>query len=63
MAIPKQNNILEGMVAVGTGAANGNGIAITLRLIADGASVFASDIDGQALQNLMVEVVQTGGSI
>ena len=63
MAIPKQNNILEGMVAVVTGAANGNGRAITLRLIADGASVFASDIDGQALQNLMVEVVQTGGSI
>ena len=63
MAISKQNNILDGMVAVVTGAANGNGRAITLRLIADGASVFASDIDGQALQNLMLDVGQTGGSI
>jgi NAD(P)-dependent dehydrogenase (short-subunit alcohol dehydrogenase family) len=40
----------DGKVALITGAASGIGRAVTLRLAAEGAAVFATDIDGLRLQ-------------
>jgi NAD(P)-dependent dehydrogenase (short-subunit alcohol dehydrogenase family) len=47
----------DGRVALITGAASGIGRAVTLRLAGEGATVFATDIDGSRLQ----ETVELGG--
>lgn len=46
---------LSGTVALVTGAANGIGRAITRRLVADGATVVAGDVDEPALRHLADE--------
>ena len=45
----------EGRVALITGAASGIGRAITVRLVSEGASVFAVDIDGARLRETQEE--------
>jgi NAD(P)-dependent dehydrogenase (short-subunit alcohol dehydrogenase family) len=47
---------LEGKVAAITGGAAGNGRASALRLGTDGARVFISDIDSQALEDALTEL-------
>ncbi len=42
---------LDGSVAIVTGAARGIGLAITRRLLADGAAVCLTDLDEQALEH------------
>ncbi len=51
---------IHGKVAVVTGAANGIGRAIALRLAADGADIALLDIDGEGLRSLAVEVEAVG---
>lgn len=46
---------LEGRIAVVTGAARGIGLAVTRRLIADGALVAAVDLDGSVLDESLPE--------
>ena len=51
---------LKGKVAAVTGAGQGNGRAIALRLAREGASIFASDIRQDLLQKLESEVAEIG---
>lgn len=53
---------LDGKVALVTGAASGIGRAIALRLSAEGAAIIAADLDGQAVENLVQEIVGQGRS-
>ena len=54
---------LTGKVAAVTGAAQGNGRAIALRLASEGASLFASDLRGDLLPVLEAEIVDAGADI
>lgn len=51
---------LEGTIAAVTGAGQGNGRAIALRLAKEGASVFASDIRTDLLKSLESEIAEIG---
>ena len=53
----------EGRAALVTGAASGIGHAVALRLAAEGASVFACDIDAAGLDALAKEEPEGGGRI
>jgi len=55
--------ILEGKVAAVTGAGQGNGKAIALRLAREGASIFASDLDKNLLEQLQDELTKMGSKI
>ena len=55
--------ILDGKVAAVTGAGQGNGKAIALRLAREGASIFASDLDKNLLDQLQDELTKMGSSI
>ena len=48
-------------VAIITGAAKGIGRSITLALVGEGAKVVPVDVNGEALQNLQVEIEKQGG--
>jgi 3-oxoacyl-[acyl-carrier protein] reductase len=48
-------------VAIITGAAKGIGRSITLALVGEGAKVVPVDVNGEALQNLRVEIEKQGG--
>ena len=54
--------ILDGKVAAVTGAGQGNGKAIALRLAREGASIFASDLDKNLLDQLKDELTKMGSS-
>jgi NAD(P)-dependent dehydrogenase (short-subunit alcohol dehydrogenase family) len=53
----------EGKVAIVTGAASGMGRATAIRFAAEGASVFALDVNSQGLAELEAEVKESGGTI
>lgn len=53
---------LDGRVAIVTGAAQGIGRAITLKLLSEGASVLANDLDADRLAVLKAEIAGTSGS-
>ena len=55
--------ILDGKVAAVTGAGQGNGKAIALRLAREGASIFASDLDKNLLDQLKDELTKMGSSV
>lgn len=50
------SNRFDSRVAVVTGAASGIGLAIARRLVAEGASVVAADVNEPALQQLQIEL-------
>jgi meso-butanediol dehydrogenase/(S,S)-butanediol dehydrogenase/diacetyl reductase len=52
---------LEGKVALVTGAGQGNGRAIALRLAADGAAIAVNDLGGDAAQATAAEIEDAGG--
>ena len=54
--------ILDGRVAVVTGAANGLGRAEALGLAAAGARVVLNDLDGNALDALAADIGAAGGA-
>lgn len=54
--------MLEGKVAVVTGAARGLGRAIALRLARDGAAVAAWDLNGEGAADTARMIIETGGS-
>ncbi len=54
---------IEGKIAAVTGAGQGNGRAIALRLARDGASIYASDIRGDLLERLESEIAETGAEV
>lgn len=56
------NGRLDGQAALVTGAANGIGRAIALRLAADGARVLLADIDGDAAVAAAAEIADAGGT-
>ncbi|MBW2316494.1 MAG: SDR family oxidoreductase [Deltaproteobacteria bacterium] len=53
---------LSGKTALVTGTAQGVGRALALKLAAEGANVFANDLDAEGLEGLEAEVAQAGGS-
>ena len=53
---------LAGRVAIVTGAAQGIGRAIVLKLASEGASVLANDLDVDKLETLRADVVSAGGA-
>ena len=55
--------VLDGKVAAITGAGQGNGKAIALRLAREGASIFASDLDRSLLDQLHAELTKIGSKI
>ena len=50
-------------VALLTGASSGIGRATTVRLAAEGAKVFAVDLNGEGLESVAEEVTAAGGTI
>jgi NAD(P)-dependent dehydrogenase (short-subunit alcohol dehydrogenase family) len=52
---------LEGRIALVTGAGNGLGRAIAMRLAGDGAVVVVSDLDGEAAGRVAAEITASGG--
>lgn len=56
-------NRFEGKVAIVTGAASGIGRATTLRLTAEGASVFATDVNTEGLAETEGLVKEAGGTL
>ncbi len=52
---------LNGQVAIVTGAASGIGRGIALRLAREGAVSVAADLDGQAAERVVQEIVHAGG--
>ena len=52
---------LDGLTAVVTGAASGQGRAVARRLAGEGAQVAALDMDREGLDELMAEIEQAGG--
>ena len=52
---------LEGRVALITGAAQGIGRAIAIKLASEGAKVLANDLDGDGLASLKQEIAASGG--
>jgi NAD(P)-dependent dehydrogenase (short-subunit alcohol dehydrogenase family) len=52
--------MLEGKVAVVTGAAAGNGRAIALRLAHEGAAVVVNDIDAAGADAVVAEIAAAG---
>ena len=55
--------MLEGKVAVVTGAAAGNGRAIALRLAREGAAIVVNDIDAAGADAVVAEIAATGRAI
>ena len=53
---------LDGRVALVTGAGQGIGRAIVLKLISEGCRVLANDLDGTRLQQLSADIAQSGGA-
>ncbi len=52
---------IEGKVAIVTGAGNGIGRAIAQRLAEEGAIVITADLQGAAVEQVMVEITSKGG--
>ncbi|HEX6339422.1 MAG TPA: glucose 1-dehydrogenase [Jiangellaceae bacterium] len=52
---------LEGRVALVTGAASGIGKAIVMRLAAEGATVFVTDVDNEEGHAVVTSIVEAGG--
>ena len=52
---------MEGKVAVVTGAARGNGRAIAERLALEGAHVVCGDLNGDAMERTVAEILSAGG--
>lgn len=55
------NGRLEGKTALVTGAAQGIGRALALKLADEGANVFANDLDAEGLKTLEEEISSMGG--
>ena len=53
---------LDGRVALVTGAGQGIGRAIVLKLISEGSRVLANDLDAASLQRLSADVARLGGT-
>ena len=53
---------LDGRVALVTGAGQGIGRAIVLKLISEGSRVLANDLDADSLQRLSADVAEFGGA-
>lgn len=53
---------LDGQVALVTGAGQGIGRAIVLKLISEGSRVLANDLDAGSLRHLQADVARMGGS-
>ena len=51
---------LDGKVALVTGAAQGMGRAIAMRLASEGASVVATDINGRLVEQTAIDVRESG---
>jgi NAD(P)-dependent dehydrogenase (short-subunit alcohol dehydrogenase family) len=53
--------LLEGRIALVTGAGQGNGAAIARGLAAEGSRVIVTDLNGEAAEQTAKGIVQTGG--